>query len=46
MRYTKLLYMALAVVMLASCEKFLDTESYTKKIQGTFQQIKLMQNKC
>lgn len=36
MRFTKVLYIALAGLMLASCEDFLDTESYTKKNTGNF----------
>lgn len=31
-----MLYMSLAALMLASCEDFLDTESYTKKNTGNF----------
>ena len=36
MRFTKILYGTLAALLLASCEDFLDTESYTKKNTGNF----------
>lgn len=36
MRFAKTLYIALAALTLASCEDFLDTESYTKKNTGNF----------
>ena len=38
MKLSKLLYVALAGVLFAGCEDFLDTESYTKKNTGNFPQ--------
>lgn len=36
MKFTKVLYIALASLVMVSCEDFLDTESYTKKNTGNF----------